>query len=111
MEGNRIGVAAIIVEDPGSVREVNEVLHEHSGIIIGRMGIPYRERNVSVISLVLDASPDEISALTGKLGKIRAVSVKAVMSKGRASGNLFSVSNTGQRKLIPLRSNTKEDLP
>jgi putative iron-only hydrogenase system regulator len=48
MEGNRIGVAAIIVEDPGSVREVNEVLHEHSGIIIGRRGIPYRERNVSV---------------------------------------------------------------
>ena len=44
MEGNRIGVAAIIVEDPGSVREVNEVLHEHSGIIIGRMGIPYREK-------------------------------------------------------------------
>ena len=43
MEENRIGVAAIIVEDPGSAREVNEVLHDHSGIIIGRMGIPYRE--------------------------------------------------------------------
>ena len=85
MEENRIGVAAIIVEDPESVREVNDVLHDHSGIIIGRMGIPYRERNVSVISLVLDASPDEISALTGKLGKIKAVSVKAVMSKGRTS--------------------------
>ena len=85
MEETRIGVAAVIVEDTGSVKEVNEVLHEHSGIIIGRMGIPYRERGVSVISLVLDATPDEISALTGKLGKIKAVSVKAVMSKGRSS--------------------------
>ena len=85
MEENRIGVASIIVEDPGSAREVNDVLHDHSGIIIGRMGIPYRERNDSVISLVLDATSDEISALTGKLGKIKAVSVKAVMSKGRTS--------------------------
>ena len=85
MEETRIGVAAVIVEDPGSVKEVNEVLHEHSGLIIGRMGIPYREREISVISLVLDATPDEISALTGKLGKIKAVSVKAVMSKGRNS--------------------------
>ena len=85
MEGNRIGVAAVIIEDPGSVREVNDVLHEHSGIIIGRMGIPYREREINVISLVLDASPDEISSLTGKLGKIKAVSVKAVMSKSRNS--------------------------
>lgn len=85
MEETRIGVAAVIVEDPGLVKEVNEVLHEHSGIIIGRMGIPYREREISVISLVLDATPDEISALTGKLGKIKAVSVKAVMSKGRNS--------------------------
>ena len=85
MEETRIGVAAVIVEDLGSVKEVNEVLHEHSGIIIGRMGIPYREREISVISLVLDATPDEISALTGKLGKIKAVSVKAVMSKGRNS--------------------------
>ena len=85
MEENRIGVASIIVEDPGSAREVNDVLHDHSGIIIGRMGIPYRERNVSVISLVLDATSDEISALTGKLGKKKAVSVKAVMSKGRTS--------------------------
>ena len=85
MEENRIGGASIIVEDPGSAREVNDVLHDHSGIIIGRMGIPYRERNVSVISLVLDATSDEISALTGKLGKIKAVSVKAVMSKARTS--------------------------
>ena len=85
MEETRIGVAAVIIEDPDSVREVNDVLHEHSGIIVGRMGIPYRERGVSVISLVLGATPNEISALTGKLGKIKYVSVKAVMSKGRST--------------------------
>lgn len=85
MEETRIGVAAVIIEEPNSVREVNDVLHEHSGIIVGRMGIPYRERGVSVISLVLDANPNEISALTGKLGKIKSVSVKAVMSKGRST--------------------------
>ena len=80
-EENRIGVAAVIVEDPGSVREVNEVLHNFSSLIVGRIGIPYRERGVSVISVVLDGVPDQISALTGKLGKIKSVTVKAVMSK------------------------------
>ena len=78
-EENRIGVAAVIVEDPGSVREVNEVLHNFSSLIVGRLGIPYRERGVSVISVVLDGVPDQISALTGKLGKIKSVTVKAVM--------------------------------
>ena len=63
-EENRIGVAAVIVEDPGSVREVNEVLHNFSSLIVGRLGIPYRERGVSVISVVLDGVPDQISALT-----------------------------------------------
>ena len=80
-EENRIGVAAVIVEDPGSVREVNEVLHNFSSLIVGQLGIPYRERGVSVISVVLDGVPDQISALTGKLGKIKSVTVKAVMSK------------------------------
>ena len=80
-EDNRIGVAAVVVEDPGSVREVNEVLHNFSSLIVGRLGIPYRERGVSVISVVLDGVPDQISALTGKLGKIKSVTVKAVMSK------------------------------
>ncbi len=80
-EDNRIGVAAVIVEDPESAREVNEVLHDFSGLIVGRLGIPYRERGVSVISLVFDGVPDQISALTGKLGKIKSVTVKAAMSK------------------------------
>ena len=59
------------------------VLHEYSGIIIGRMGIPYRERGVSVISVVVDTDTDTISAITGKLGKISGVSVKAAISKSK----------------------------
>lgn len=81
MQDNRIGVAAIVVEDADSAQEVNEVLHKFSRMIVGRMGIPYRERGINVISIVLDGSSDEISALTGRLGKIASVSVKAVMSK------------------------------
>ena len=78
---NRVGVAAIIIEDTESAAAVNAALHQHSGLIVGRLGIPYRERGISVISVVLDGTTDEISALTGKLGKIGGVTVKAAMSK------------------------------
>lgn len=80
-EKSRIGVAAVIVEDMDSVREINDVLHSFNDLVVGRLGIPYRERGVSVISVILDGDPDRVSALTGKLGKIKAVTVKAVMSK------------------------------
>lgn len=79
--GNRIAVAAVIVEDLESARAVNDVLHRFSGLIVGRLGIPYRERGVSVIAVVLDGTTDEISALTGQIGKIEGVTVKAVTSK------------------------------
>ena len=81
MEENRIGVAAIIIDNPDSVQEVNEALHKFSRLIIGRLGTPYRERGVAVISVVLDGTTDDISALTGKLGKISGVTVKAAVSK------------------------------
>lgn len=81
MEEKRIAVAAIVIDDISAVDDVNRVLHEFNEIIIGRMGIPYRERGVSVISVALDASPDKISCLTGKLGHIGGVSVKAAISK------------------------------
>ncbi len=81
MEEKRIAVAAIVIDDPSAVAEVNSVLHEHNDIIIGRMGIPYRERGISLISVALDASPDKISSLTGRLGHIGGVSVKAAISK------------------------------
>lgn len=77
----RIAVLAIIINELESSENVNIVLHEYSEIIIGRMGIPYRERGVSVISVVVDADTDTISAVTGRLGKISGVSVKAAISK------------------------------
>lgn len=80
-EANKVGVAAIIIEDTDSVAAVNAALHQFSPLIVGRLGIPYRERGLSVIAVVLDGTTDEISALTGKLGKIGGVTVKAAMSK------------------------------
>ena len=81
MEDKRIAVTAIVIDEESAVAQVNEILHQYSSIIIGRMGIPYRERNVSVISVAVDAEPDKISSLTGKLGKISGVSVKSAVSK------------------------------
>ena len=80
-ENTRIAIAAVIVEDPDAVEEMNGVLHEYSVYIIGRMGIPYRKKNISLISVALDAPPEIISALTGKLGRIKGITVKTAYSK------------------------------
>ena len=77
----RIAILGIIVENPDSVSAVNELLHEYRESIVGRMGMPYRERSLSVISIVLDTVNDTISALSGKLGMLDGVSAKAVYSK------------------------------
>jgi putative iron-only hydrogenase system regulator len=77
----RIGVVGIVIEEFGSAPIVNNILHEFAAIIVGRMGIPYREREVSVISLIVDGTTDEISAMTGKLGKIEGVNVKSALAK------------------------------
>lgn len=77
----RMGVVGIVVEDLNAADRINTVLHEYAGIIVGRMGIPYRERGVSVISLIVDGENDEISAMTGKLGRIKDVSVKSALTK------------------------------
>lgn len=77
----RIGVVGIVVEDLDSAVAVNSILHDYAGIIVGRMGIPYKEKGVSLISLIVDGTSDEISAMTGKLGKVSAVSVKTAMTK------------------------------
>jgi putative iron-only hydrogenase system regulator len=77
----RIAVVGIIVENLEMSNEVNKILHTYSHIIVGRMGIPYRERGISVISIIVDGTSDELSAMTGKLGKISGVSVKSAMSK------------------------------
>ena len=78
----RIAVVGIILDDTDRAEEVNNVLHQYSEIIVGRMGLPYKERGCSVISVIVDADTDKISALTGRLGKISGISVKAAISKG-----------------------------
>ncbi|MBR7130993.1 MAG: iron-only hydrogenase system regulator [Lentisphaeria bacterium] len=87
--GNRIALIGIIVENICRAQEINDLLHEYAGFIIGRMGIPHRERKLSVISVILDAPGDVINSLSGKLGMLNGVSVKTVCSKNSfpASGN------------------------
>lgn len=77
----RIAQIGIIVENADSVEALNGLLHQYSRYIVGRMGIPYPKRNISVISVIIDAPNDEISALTGKLGMLPGVNTKAVYSK------------------------------
>ncbi len=77
----RLGVAGIIIEDTSAVPAVNGILHDFAEIIVGRMGLPYRSRKVSVISLIVDGSTDDISALTGRLGRIAGVSVKTALTR------------------------------
>ncbi|MCE5220847.1 MAG: iron-only hydrogenase system regulator [Clostridium sp.] len=79
--GTRIALIGIVVEDTNVTEKVNTILHEYGQCIIGRMGIPYREKNVSIISVVIDATNDVISSLSGKLGMIEGINVKTVYSK------------------------------
>jgi putative iron-only hydrogenase system regulator len=76
----RVAVMSIIVEDPDSAEQINAILHDYGMWIIGRMGIPYRKRGISIISIALDAPQDSISALSGKIGKLKGVSVKTAYS-------------------------------
>ena len=80
MAENRVAVVAIIVENMQSAAEVNAILHEFGEYIIGRMGLPYRERRISIINIVLDAPVDKINTLAGKLGRLNGVTAKAVCS-------------------------------
>ncbi|NLW44221.1 MAG: CopG family transcriptional regulator [Syntrophomonadaceae bacterium] len=77
---SRLGVIGIVVEDMEVVPRVNQILSHHSQIIVGRMGIPYRQRGVSVIALIIDGDTDEIGSLTGKLGSLKGVSVKSALT-------------------------------
>lgn len=78
---NRIALIGIIVEEITASKEVNQILHEYGDYIIGRMGLPYKEKNVSIISVVLDADNNLISSLSGKLGMVKGISVKTMYSK------------------------------
>ena len=76
----RVAVMSIIVENKNSVERLNSVLHEFGDFVIGRMGIPYRQKGINLVAIALDAPQDTISALAGKIGNIDGVSVKTAYS-------------------------------
>ena len=76
----RVAVMSIIVEKPESVEKLNQILHENGPYIIGRMGIPYREKKINIISIALDAPQNAISSMSGKIGNLPGVSVKTAYS-------------------------------
>lgn len=82
-ENSRIGFIGIMIEDLDQVEAINDAIHRSNGLVVARMGIPYRERGVSVISLVVDGTNDEVSALTGRLGRISGVTVKSMLERKR----------------------------
>lgn len=77
----RIALIGIIIESKESIDKLNSILNEYSQYIIGRMGLPYPKKNVSIISIVMDAPNDLISALSGKLGMLPHINAKTVYSK------------------------------
>lgn len=81
MEETRVALIGIVVEDMEETDRLNEILHEYRSFLIGRMGIPYKERGVGIISVVVDAPNSVISSLSGKLGMLPGVNVKTVYSK------------------------------
>ena len=76
----RVAVIGIIIENPEAVDAVNAILHENASYILGRMGIPYREKGINIISIAIDAPQDVISQLSGKIGRIKGVSAKTAYS-------------------------------
>lgn len=73
---SRVALLSIIVKNPEVVEELNDLLHQYSSYIIGRMGIPYREKNIHIISVAVDGPLDIINALSGKIGRIKGISSK-----------------------------------
>ena len=80
----RVAVLAIIVKEADSVAELNELLHRYGAYIIGRMGVPYRQRGVNLISVAMDAPMDVISALSGQIGRLKGITAKTVYAPAEA---------------------------
>ena len=76
----RVAVISIIVGNEDAAQKINEILHEYRACIIGRMGIPYRDKGISIISVAVDAPQEEISALSGKIGRLPGISTKTAYS-------------------------------
>lgn len=83
---NRVAVIAIIADNNESAHEVNRILHGYESFIMGRMGLPYRQKNLFIINIVLDAPSDKINALAGSLGRIHGVTAKAVYPEVKQGG-------------------------
>lgn len=78
---SRVALIGVIIENHNSVEKLNNLLHQYAKYIIGRMGVPYPKREISIISIAVDAPADEISSLSGKLGMLPGVSTKTIYSK------------------------------
>ena len=74
----RIALIGIIVENLDSAKEVNDILHQYSEYIVGRMGLPHKEKDISIISIIMDADNDIIRSVSGKIGMITEVSCKTI---------------------------------
>ena len=81
MEQTRVAILAIVVENPAYAEQLNQILHQYRQYIIGRMGIPYDKRGISLISVAVDAPTCIISAMSGKIGMLDGITAKAVYSK------------------------------
>lgn len=76
----KVALIGMIIQDADAAEKVNEILHDFREYMVGRMGIPYRERGINIISIVIDAPENKISALSGKLGMLQGVTVKSVQA-------------------------------
>ena len=79
-EETRVALISLIVENPDAVEAINGLLHQYRNYIIGRMGIPYKNKGISIISIAIDAPQDMISTLSGKIGRLKGVSTKTAYS-------------------------------
>lgn len=86
----RVAVMGIIVQDLQAAEQLNAILHEYGSYIIGRMGIPYRQKNISILSVAVDAPQDVISAVAGKIGRLSGVSVKTAYAPAQSESLLSS---------------------
>ncbi|MGI6737068.1 MAG: TM1266 family iron-only hydrogenase system putative regulator [Anaerovoracaceae bacterium] len=92
---NRVALIGIIVEDPASVEQINHLLHDCQDMIFGRMGVPHREKGLSVISIAIDGDQDRISALSGRLGAIDGVSTRTVFARSMSAKRGKSTQTDG----------------
>ena len=93
----RLGVIAILITEPSAVPRLNDLLHEYGELVLGRQGLPLRDKGVHVISLIVEGSTDDIGALTGKAGKLPGVRVKSVLTAYREEGD----DGHGDRGALP----------